>query len=187
MPYIGADLFWLSTNADYNETDEDVYVKNGVTFREIHNLTMDYEGNAFLIVPNIGLKCFLNTELARPYVFGNVFIALPSVKLEGDNFCETRYYEDGILVGYEREKAKNIQTEMIQESITDILSFWGFTFGGGAEYFFNPHFSVGAEYGFRVVFDKADYTHFDSNVDSSDLTQALTHDWQLEVSASLKV
>jgi len=187
MPYIGADFLWLSAEAGYEETDEDFSFYEGMSYRDLKVLSVNYKGSAFLVVPNIGIKCFLGSKLARPYIFGNVFLALPSVKLDGEGYCEFWQYENDRLVDHKKEKAKLIQTVEIKETITEILSLWGFTFGAGAEYFFDPHFSVGAEYGFRVVFDEADYAQFNPNFDSSYPSKKFMNKWQVDVSASLKV
>ena len=186
VPSIGADLFWLTATGGFEDTKETITSTGGIAQRHLELLSLDVSGRALLVVPNIGAKYFLNSKLARPYLFGCVFLALPSVNLDQDGYRETWEYQDDRLIDYQKEKAI-YDIDEIEKTLTEVLSFWGFRFGAGAEYFFDPHFSVGGEYGFSVIFDQADYAQMNPDYDNSYPSDQFLHKWQADVSASLKL
>ena len=182
-PYLGVDMLWLSASGSYETTSED-YFDSYHTF-EVN--TTNYDGNAFLIVPHLGAKLFLGSKLAKPYIFGDVFLALPSVKVTADGVMEKWEYRNLDLIRHTTENTTPY-TGDIKQTVKEILSFWGFSFGGGAEYFFSPNFSIGGEYGVRVIFDKAKYSERNADYpDYSYPSDKFKNQWQTDVSASLKV
>ncbi|MBU0566767.1 porin family protein [bacterium] len=99
-----------------------------------------------LFIPYGGAKYYLRRGSAReggvsPYLFGAVFKSLATADL-GDAEAE--------------------------DIVEDILDPWGLIFAGGAEYFFNPSFSVGGEFGIRLLFANAEYSETDEYYDYYD-------------------
>jgi len=187
IAYLGTDLLWISASAGYEATKENYQTVNSIPTRSLEVKTINYEGNAFILVPHLGAKVFLGSKLARPYVFGDVFISLPIVDLEADGSIEHWQYQDDALVEHTEENYSEYTSE-VRKTVKEVVSFWGFTVGAGAEYFFNPHFSVGGEYGLRVLFDSAEYNQRNSGfLDNSYPSDKFQNKWRTEVSASLKV
>jgi len=108
-PFVGLDWVAVSVNSDGG----------------------DVAGSVF--IPHFGSRWYLKSKGAQhaiaPYLLGDVFFSLASVKVEG--------------AASEEEAA-----------IKDLLEFWGMTLGFGTEYYFSDKFSVGGEWGLRLLFDK---------------------------------
>ena len=166
VPSIGLDVLWIS--GEYNSTD----LYQDATTKEL--TTIDMSGRALLMLPHFGAKLYFggNTDV-RPYVYGNLFFSFSSVK-----FDMTRVYEEWDGGDYSRDEYELDADEAV-DLVKDILGFWGFTLAGGAEYFMGEHFSVGGEYGFRLLFDSVEY---DTGSEESGVIEKMEND----VSASLK-
>ncbi len=182
MPYMGANFLSLSADGEHTKLHENFVSED--TYTRVFD-SIDFSGHAFLVVPHLGAKIFLGEKLAKPYLFAEFFMGLPMVDLDIDGYRETSEFENGKLIDYQKETA-NIDYSEIKNTVNDALSFWGFTVGGGAEYFFDPHFSVGGEYGFRVLFDTATHENQTGDFDEVALN-GYRNDWKLEVNASLKL
>lgn len=91
----------------------------------------DVAGSVF--IPHFGSKWYLKakgTEHAiLPYFLGDVFFSLASVTVDGAAAEE-------------------------EDAIKEFLEFWGMTLGFGMEYYFSDKFSVGGEWGLRLLYDK---------------------------------
>lgn len=181
-PYMGANFLLLDADGEHTKLHEN-FLSEGTFTREFDSI--DFSGKAFLIVPHIGAKYFLGEKLAKPYLFAEFFMGLPMVDLDIFGYRETSEFENGELIDYQKETIE-IEYSEIKQTAKEALSFWGFTFGGGAEYFFDPHFSIGGEYGFRVLFDSATHENQTGDFDEAAMS-GYRNDWKLEVNASLKL
>ncbi|MFC1570029.1 hypothetical protein ACFL4L_07320, partial [bacterium] len=145
--------------------------------------SIEFSGNAFLVIPNIGVKYTFSDKEIQPYAFGSLFIGLPMVNIEGKGNYET--WENGELT----ETESNVEIpdlSTLEETVADILGFWGVSLGGGAEYFFHPQFSIGAEYGFKLVFDSATVNRETTNMDEQSMS-GYQKTWNADVSASMRM
>jgi len=182
MPYLGTDLLWISADGDYEKLHEN-YPTSEIFVKEL--TTVDFSGKAFLVIPHIGGKYFFNMKPAKPYVFTGLFFGLPIVDLNAEGSKETWKYENNQLIEHNEEDIiENFNA--IEQTVKDALGFWGFMVGAGAEYFFNPAFSIGGEYGLRIIFDSAKYEDTRGDLDPATLT-GYRNTWKSEVSASLKI
>lgn len=148
QPFVGADLFWLNVkfSSTDNYYDEDLYWGYWSTER-IH-----IEGSALLLIPHIGLKWYpeiINriSEL-NTYIKSSYFFSVPSVSISGERILEDRY-------GREYERYDLTPSE--KDAVNDLLSFGGLELCFGSEYKFSFHFSLGAEFGVRLIWNDARY------------------------------
>ncbi len=185
VPMIGADMMWLSASAKYKHENLDSWYDSydDITYKHRDVDTEDLKGSAFLLVPHIGAKLLMGSKDMRPYVFGNLFFSIPSVNAESNSRNESWYYEDGVEVDHYLDTDSDRLDAKTEEVIKDALSFWGMTLAGGAEYFFSDHFSVGGEYGIRLLFNTAEYKDTSGNGPDPDYQET----WEGEVSASFKI
>ena len=180
LPFIGIDLLQVSTEGDY-------------TYTSLHNHTsefwdktlesIEFSGKALLIVPQIGMKYFFSKKEIRSYTFGALFIGLPVVDISGQGTYET--WENGQLIEYQSDVTIT-DLDALEEMVSDILGFWGVHVGGGAEYFFHPNFSIGAEYGLKLISDSAKMNRMSTDMDEDSVT-GFQNTWTADVSASMKV
>ncbi len=140
IPYFGADLFWVS--AEYSSTDD--YESDNYWSTE----TVKVEGSAFLLVPQLGLKWYPQMLSRREdldtYVKSAFFFSIPSVNVKGERIYQSRY--DRNVDNYDISASE-------EDAAKEVLSFGGLEFGFGSEYVFSPSFSLGAEFGLRVIWN----------------------------------
>ncbi len=181
LPFLGLDIVGIkvsnTTTDDYTYHSE--YSDYG--YRELE--TDEYEGSALLILPQIGAKYYFKDSGIRPYLLGSVFFSMPFVSVETSNTTEYWDFEGTELVDHGIYKDSGDDGEA-EDFAKEVLSFWGLTLGGGVEYFFSEHFSVGGEYGIRMLFNKVEDSDSSSNEwDSS----SSTSDWNDEIDLSIKL
>ncbi len=183
VPMAGLDVLWLSASGSY--TYEDIYEDNySGEYVEKSVRTENIEGHALLMMPHVGAKVYFGGETIKPYLYGNLFFSVPSVSAEEKSKDEHWRYVDGVLVDHYVDSDENSLSADDEELIEGVLSFWGFTFAGGAEYFLNKHFSVGGEYGFRILLNSVEQ----SSETSDDYgTSSYTEEVNSEVSATISV
>lgn len=182
LPYLGADLMWLSFDGSY----EKVYEKYETQTTYLKEYTsVDFSGKAFLLVPHLGLKFFLLQKPIQPYIFTGMFVGLPIVDLNATGTQTTRNYDEGNFV---EEKNSGFLPNLpeIESTVQEALGFWGVSFGGGAEYYFSDNFSVGGEYGFRLLFDTATHQSMTGDIDLKTMIGEGRRE-EADVSASLKL
>ena len=183
LVFVGTSLIWTNADGKYEES-HDNYSSISKYSRSI--TSVDFSGNAFLIVPQIGLKYYFNKKAARPYIFSSLFIGLPIVDLNSEGYKETREYDNNQLVYSERKTATLDNLKDIEKAVNEALGFWGVCIGGGAEYFFSPEFSIGGEYGIRMIFDSAKYES--ETIDTNDsFSNGYRDKTKTEVSAALQM
>jgi len=187
VPFFGVDMFGISASGKYSDTDYNYYYSNwsNTTYEWRSIETTEFSGSAFLLIPHFGAKLYLGTQNVRPYFFGNVFFSKPSVNAEAKWKEEWWEYENGHLVDHDIDSDSEELEDKTKETIEDVLNFWGITFGGGAEYFFSEHFSIGGEYGIRLLFNKIEYS--EENQDSYRPDDSYSEKWEGEASACFKV
>jgi hypothetical protein len=92
----------------------------------------DFRVSGSIFIPHLGTKYHLNRFFEEgkisPYILGDIYFSLASV--------------NGNTLSREEE-----------EALSDLLGFWGIGIGFGSEYFFSKFFSVGGEYGLRMIFN----------------------------------
>jgi hypothetical protein len=182
-PYIGVDLIGIGAEGKYSSASwQEDWVSGGLyKWRENE---LDLSGSATLIIPHIGLKFFLSHNELRPYFYGSFFKAFASVNVEGTSSYR-EYDPQGQLI-YEDEDDMEMAEEE-KEIIQDILSPWGLAFGFGAEYPFSDHFSIGAEFGVRLIFTSTKFDDVESGDWDNDGMDDYRNEWEQELSGSLKL
>ncbi|MFH1218974.1 MAG: hypothetical protein V1694_00775 [Candidatus Eisenbacteria bacterium] len=149
VPMVGTDLVWLSASA--TETDEDYHSYGTSSYRSIDQNKL--EGSAFLLIPHLGAKMYMGDRDIRPYLFGSVFFSIPLVNAESEERYEYWEYENGELTEHHVDTSNEDLNKEDENLIKDALGFWGFSFGFGTEYFLSDSFSIGGEYGIRLLLD----------------------------------
>ena len=188
IPFFGADIIWLSASAEYSDSDESYYNYGTTTNEWKYIETGNYSGHAFLFIPHVGTKFLFGNKDVKPYFWCDVFFSIPSVNAESDWKRESWSYQDGQLTDHDIEKGSDGVDEKTKDAIKDALSFWGLSFGSGAEYFFSPNFSIGGEYGLRLIFNPVEYEEKDEDSDTGyDYTYRYIEKWQGEASIALKI
>jgi hypothetical protein len=94
---------------------------------EIYSTNLDLSAKLSMIMPTIGLK-FFAVERNKLKAFANVFYSKPMLRAKLD-------------IGFPEFESE------VDRVVRDI-KFNSFGFGVGAEYFFDPNFSIGGEFGF---------------------------------------
>ncbi|MCK4413180.1 MAG: hypothetical protein KAY32_06520 [Candidatus Eisenbacteria sp.] len=179
-PFFGVDLIAVGVNAHYTDEHEYCYGDYGC-YREEEEF--DMEASAMVLIPHIGAKFSLGLGKVRPYLFGSVFKAFASINGSGEEIY--RSYEDGDL---QYEDVDKYEDDEVEEMLEDILGFVGFTIGFGAEYFFSEHFSLGGEYGLRLVTTTGNYEEKTHEDDDSGYYEGSYRDaWEQELSGTLKM
>lgn len=93
----------------------------------------DVAGSVF--IPHFGSRLYLKPKgtahAIAPYLLSDVFFSLAAVKIDGAAAEE-------------------------EDAIKDFLEFWGVTLGFGTEYYFSNKFSIGGEWGLRLLYDKVE-------------------------------
>lgn len=154
LPYTGVDLIRIGVDGSFDQIEEKYQAFN--TFTQLKQ-SYSFSAKAFLLIPQAGGKFFLSQNSARPYLFGSVFLSLPMVTLSATKIEENWEYLNGQLAAHQRESLPLGAVTALEKTIQEALSFWGINLGAGAEYFFSPQFSLGGEYGIRLIFDQASY------------------------------
>ncbi len=121
QPFIGVDFLGFSFNT---ETAALAQIPGTET-----------KVSASLLIPHAGLKFFLGTGDAKPYLFGNFFKSFASIKAETDG--------------------ESMLDEATEDLVKKLLGFWGVKVWFGGEYTISDHFSVGGEWGFHLLNMKA--------------------------------
>ncbi|MBN2000284.1 sigma-70 family RNA polymerase sigma factor [candidate division KSB1 bacterium] len=189
VPMVGVDVVWLTASGKYTDTSEDQWNSyyDGTNYKQKTVSSIDMEGSALLLIPHIGAKYFLGSGDVKPYFFGNAFFSMPSVKMESSWKDESWYYEDNRQVDHDTDKGSEDLDEETEDIIKDVLGFWGITIGGGAEYFFSERFSIGGEYGIRLLFNSVNISGESGDSDPNGYGQSYRNEWEGELSASLRV
>ncbi|MCC7430689.1 hypothetical protein IT568_07595 [bacterium] len=160
IPFCGVEMLGISVSGSGEYLNYDYYSEKDKA---------EFSGNAFLIIPHFGAKLFMGTQNVKPYFVGNAFFSIPSASAK----VEWWEYENNNLYDYGSEK-------LDPDALEDILSFWGITLGGGAEYFFSKNFSIGGEYGIRLLFNKIEYSKESEGYNYQEK-------WKSEVSANFQI
>lgn len=147
---LGSDFFEMGLDGSY----ETVHQPNA-SLKE--KTTLSFDGNALLLVPQLGVKYFLtDSKQLKPYIHGDCFISFPVFSLDIDGSEETWNYADGVETNYTNDPVYYL-TPGVEKAVKDALGFWGFSLAFGTEFFIHEQFSIGAEYGLRYLFDRAEY------------------------------
>jgi hypothetical protein len=165
VPFVGVDLVRLSASTTF--TDEDYhswyYDDDLYEYRDINQDKLS--GSAFLLMPQLGVKRYMGSGDVKSYFFGSVLHSIPFVSAESESRDEYWEYENGVLIDHDVDVDKDELGKETEDLLEDVLGFWGVTLGGGAEYFFNERFSVGGEYGIRLLFIGSKFTDEDRDVE----------------------
>jgi hypothetical protein len=124
VPYIGLQYYNASLTGEFTGKEYDYETQSIVDVNE----KSEFSGSIFLA--SIGAKYLFNVESKNVKPFVNVAVFKPiisgSLKINGEEIDEFK--------------------DMIEKT-----SSLGFEFGIGAEYYFDKNFSVGGEFGFRML------------------------------------
>jgi hypothetical protein len=184
VPFAGMDLVRLSASTTFTDDDYHSYYY-GDDFYEYRDINMDkLSGSAFLLMPQLGIRRYMGSGDVRSYILGEVFHSIPFVNAKSESRDEYWEYENGVLVDHDLNVTKDELGKETEDLLEDVLAFWGLTFGGGAEYFFSDRFSVGGEYGIRLLFLGTKNTDEDRDVYGED---EYIDKYTSEVSSSLSL
>jgi hypothetical protein len=164
VPMVGTDLVWLSASA--TETDEDYYTYNNHTHRSIDQDKL--KGSAFLLIPHLGAKMYMSDMDIRPYFFGSFFFSIPFANAESEERYEYWEYEGDELTDHGVQTNTEDLSNEDEDLLEDALGFVGLSFGFGTEYFLSDSFSLGGEYGIRLIFGGAQRKETDEYDDGSE-------------------
>jgi hypothetical protein len=184
-PYVGFDAVGLKVDVTTDEEQTDTWGWSGYTTRTWERDKTHVEGSAFLLIPHLGLKYqFAQGRKVRPHVYLEYFRALAFVNASGSDESWTRTWQNEVEQdpSYTRDPLDSGKAE---DAAKDILAFHGINLGAGAEYYFADEFSLGGEYGLRLIFTSAEYK--DSDSDPSELESGWSDSWKVEGSAALRL
>jgi hypothetical protein len=183
-PYLGFDAVGIKVDATTEEEYTDIWGWQPGTRTWERNRTQ-VEGSAFLLIPHFGVKYQLaQGKKVRPHVYLEYFRALAFVHASGSEESWTRTWQNN--VEQDPDYYQNpLDSGKAEDTAKDILAFQGVNLGAGAEYYFADEFSLGGEYGLRLVFTSAEYK--ESNSDPSDIEAGWSDSWKVEGSAALRL
>ena len=194
-PFAGVDVVWITVSA--NEKDEYEYISDYGGWYYHHRSLNEFEfsGSAFLLVPNIGAKYYFSTDFSAgsmvPYLKGSLFFSIPSVKGEySERYYDWYYDEYGQLEEFYSDVDEWKLDGKDEEMVKDILSFWGINLFGGCEYYFSDKFSIGGEFGVRLLFNSfeaSDESYDEWGDPYSGYYESDRDAWKTEVSATFKI
>lgn len=128
--YLGLQYINGNITGEMTYEDFDYDLMNMVTYTEDNSL----KGGIY--IPTIGVKFFIaEKNKLKAYLNANISKPIINAKVEFD--------------GDEDEDVKNT---------VDALSFFGGEAGFGVEYFFDDNFSIGGEFGLRLIRGKYEYS-----------------------------
>ncbi len=130
VPFIGFDYIGASL------TLEETGVRYDYNMSQLINYSDKNEASVTIYNLSIGVKYFfMKVESVKPYFTGTFY----------KPFISADAKEDG-------------ETNTEVKDFVDNLSIWGLSFGFGTEYYFSENFSVGGEFGMRLLFGSFDQT-----------------------------
>jgi hypothetical protein len=178
---------WLSVSGNYSEEDYDEYYDYYYDIYYEHRSieSTEIDASAFILIPHFGIKFLMGSRDVKPFLFGNVFFSIPSVTAESKTRDEEWTYVNDQLVDHEINRDTDELDDETKDLVNDILGFWGITLGGGAEYFFSENFSIGGEFGVRLIFNTVEYS--DKTHEEYGPNDSYTEEIDSEISASFKV
>jgi len=113
---------------------EYIHAGGDVDIKETGSATLSYSVSANVCVPYIGAKYFLlNSGSIKGYVSGN--ISKPWLSFSGTEDGEELEITSGLTV----------------KDVVGDIKLWGFQVAVGSEYFFSDNFSIGGEFGVRLL------------------------------------
>ncbi|MBN2564621.1 MAG: hypothetical protein JXB46_02815 [Candidatus Eisenbacteria bacterium] len=177
-PYAGLDIVGISGDASTKEVEIENYYDARTEYRYENESSLS--GSAMLIMPHVGIRYAFGQGDVRPYVFGSVFKSFASVSAEAKE--TERWYEDGELV--DSDESGDDLDEDTEKMLESLLGFWGLNLGVGGEYLMTERFSIGAEFGLRMVFTS---TSRDGGSSYDDYWYEESESWEEEASASLRI
>lgn len=113
-----------------------------------------FELNAKLLIPYVGTKLYLVQSALKAYLFGEAFLIIPSIK--GKSQRENVYYNPDGTIDFIDKYDDYFDSEQ-EKRIEDALDFMGIAGGFGVEHPFSEHFSVGGEFGYRLLMNTIEW------------------------------
>ena len=179
IPYVGFDLLRLSGSVSGEETDWSEYWQTGQLLKYSEQ-EWDYSGSATLLIPHVGVKTGLGgKEQVRPFLTADLFKSFAFVSVTGKDVYR-QFNPDGTLDHTDTDAIRDEE----KETAEDVLGFWGFTLGVGAEYFVSERFSVSGEYGIRFLFSSATMNGTDTENWDDDAREEWREEWESTLSGS---
>jgi len=164
-PYGGIDIVRISgsfeDSGDSWARDYDWYNDTYGPWYKESEYSSTFEGSATLFMPNVGLRFYLKQQTLKLYVKGDLTLIIPSVNGR-DKGNEIDYNSDGSIDWI--DSWDNSLSDSDKKDINDALSYMILAPGIGVEYPFSGHFSVGGEFGFRLItnsFERSDSSEDD--------------------------
>ena len=185
VPFAGVDLLSASAEGTLRYESVDRYTGSAYGWNNVDEETLDAEGSATLVIPHLGLKAFLADGELRPYVLGSAFKSLVFVDASATNTQREESADgDDVAVWEDEDRWSLSDDKGLEDAAKDVLGFTGITIGGGVEYFPTERFSVGGEYGIRLVSHSVsgDYDNLDE-----DGSYYWREQWEAEVSGSYRL
>ena len=131
VPFIGLQVFSISSELNESGKRYDDNIGDIISYEDKYK----YSGTLFM--PVLGLKCF--------------FIEKNKLKAYG-TACFTKPFLTGKIENNTNAPASDEVNDMVKNA-----NLWGGQFGFGTEYFFDDNFSIGGEFGIRLLHLKYKY------------------------------
>ena len=187
VAFAGTDLIWMSVSGEYLDEDYNNYYSDySQSTYEYNSIeTLKLSGNSLLIIPHAGMKIFLGNNNVKPYLLGNIFVSIPLVSVDTEWKEEYWEYKNEQLIYHYIDSDSYELKNDDKEIVKNVLSFWGMTLGAGAEYFFSKNFSIGGEYGIRLLLNEVKHSKEDQY--DYGINDKYTEKWDGEIAASFKI
>jgi len=141
-PFVGLDYLSVGAKVNIETTIEYGY---GYGYNYEFDVNAEVEAKASLIMPTIGAKYYLSQATVKPYLVGSYIKSFPSIDMDMTMTMDDESETESLLGDDEKDFIK------------ELMSFWGFNVGFGAEWAINEHFSLGGEYGIRFIYISGEY------------------------------
>lgn len=179
IPAIGLDMAFMTVSGEYTTSDwgYDWYTGNYYKWSSSSN---EYSGSAVLFMPHISMRYLFVEKAISPYITVSVTKCFSSVN--GTSSSSYTYYNpDGSIVSVGSSAGE--LDEKLKKQIQNVLGFWYYTAGFGAEYHVSPSFSIIGESGLRLALSSSEEEGNGTPISSGTSSTAYTDEWKLKMAA----
>lgn len=179
IPAIGLDMAFMTVSGEYTTSDwgYDWYIGNYYKWSSISN---EYSGSAVLFMPHISMRYLFVEKPISPYI--NISVTKCFSSVNGTSSSEYTYYNPDGSIMMTSSSAGELD-ENLKKQIQNVLGFWYYTAGFGAEYCVSPSFSIIGETGLRLALSSSEEEGSGTPVSSSSSSTAYTDEWKLKMAA----
>lgn len=193
--HAGFDLAWMSVGFNDEFTSVSVYEDGMNTQRYVYQDKVEINASAMIFVPHLGVKYSLGRRAAgqvSPFIRGVFFKSFASVNIEGKQ-KNVQYEWDDYQPGDPPDDSDVWEDEYADEDASsiaeDALDFWGLQVAFGAEYYFNERFSLGGEFGIRMLMNGVEDSGSEEESYGSpgDWSSSYRDEWKTELDAAFRL